>query len=128
MASMTFWLRVQPVGKARPRVTSKGTYMPKAYQAWRRGAESLLGLSLRDWADGSIDTWRALRAGAWCSLSITIQTPTGRMRPDIDNAAGAIMDALQGAHVIANDRQVRRLVVEVVRGETMIVVNVEVME
>lgn len=124
---MTFWLRMRPAGKARPRVTAKSTYMPKAYQAWRRQAESLIGLSLRDWAEEHLDTWRALRNGSDCSLSIVIETPTGRMRPDIDNAVGAIMDALQGAGVLANDRQVRRLSAEIRRGETLISIGLEVM-
>lgn len=128
MGSLSFALHVQPTGKARPRVTSKSTYMPKAYQAWRRKVESSLYFDARGFTDAQVAIWDELRAGANCSLSIVIATKTGNMRPDIDNAAGAIMDALQGAHVIANDRQVRRLVVEVVRGEAMIVVTVEVIE
>jgi Holliday junction resolvase RusA-like endonuclease len=50
-------------------------------------------------------------------VEVVIRTKSGNMKPDIDNAAGAYLDALQAAGVIANDCLVRRLVVEVQLGD-----------
>jgi Holliday junction resolvase RusA-like endonuclease len=94
---------MKPAAKARPRVTRNGTFMPPAYREWQRAF-----------------VWRAIgqhRGEYFGSLAIgvTIRTATGNMRPDVDNAAGAVLDALQDAGTIGNDSQVRRLFVEVVK-------------
>ena len=47
------------------------------------------------------------------ALSVTLQPPDHKMR-DIDNGLKALLDALQHAHVFANDNQVRRLAVEMI--------------
>jgi Holliday junction resolvase RusA-like endonuclease len=62
------------------------------------------------------------------AVAVTYRTATGNMRPDVDNAAGAVLDALQDAGIIANDSQVRRLLVEVVkapRADVGITVRIE---
>jgi Holliday junction resolvase RusA-like endonuclease len=52
-------------------------------------------------------------------------TPTGGCRPDLDNALGAVLDALEGI-VIVNDRQVRAGAYTISKGEEQrIVVEVE---
>lgn len=82
-----------PKGKARPRVTSRGTYMPHDYQAWR--------------AEFATHTrFQALgrRPLGWFAIGLTIGTPKGRMRPDLDNVLAAVLDALQDSGVIENDR------------------------
>ena len=64
-----------------------------------------------------------------CAITVTYHTATGNMKPDVDNAAGAVMDALQDAGIIKNDSQVRRLLVEVVkvpRADVGITVTIEV--
>lgn len=80
-----------PKAKARPRVTQNGTYMPPAYAQWKRDfAVACHGYP-----------WRVI--GRF-SIVIRFYTPTGRMRCDLDNAAAAVLDALQDAGVIENDR------------------------
>lgn len=98
-------LPLKPAAKARPRVTSKGTYMPRAYQEWRQEFRwSLVGQDRRP------------ILGPF-AVRVEFITPRGTMRPDLDNAIAAVLDALQDAAVIANDRNCRRLAAEVVRGK-----------
>lgn len=85
-----------PHAKARPRVTKHGTYMPEAYTKWRKSF-CLLSNPPKEPIPGSVQ------------VGIHIQTESGRMRPDLDNAAGAILDALQDAGVIENDKMVSGL-------------------
>ena len=101
-----------PAAKARPRVTSRGTYMPRKYQEWRR---EFVGH-----CEGSGQV-----SGPF-ALAVTFETKSGTMRPDLDNAAAAVLDALQDAEVIQNDRNCRRLFAEVVKAKgNRIVVDIE---
>lgn len=81
------------MAKARPRVTRRGTYMPRPYQDWRKLFCALCK------PPGSPLTGDL-------SVSLLVQTKSGKMRPDLDNVLGAVLDALQDAGVIANDRSV----------------------
>lgn len=115
-----------PVGKARPRVTKHGTFMPKRYQRWKREAKRRLS---KAWGDRE-----ALRF-AEVHIEIVIRRPkrlipreqggtlskAGWLRerespercgakPDLDNAVGAVLDALQEAGVLEDDKQVDELV------------------
>lgn len=93
-----------PAAKARPRVTSKGTYMPRAYQEWRQEFRwALIGQDRRP------------IAGLF-AVRVVFTTPRGTMRPDLDNALAAVLDALQDDGAIANDRNCRKLSAEVVKG------------
>lgn len=83
---------LKPAGKARPRVTENGTFMPPAYRAWKRAFVA--------WC---VDNVKARVVGPY-ALKVVFRTPNGRMRPDLDNAAGAVLDALQDAGVTENDR------------------------
>lgn len=83
------------VGKARPRVTSQGTFMPRAYQQWQRDAQTELRLQ-----------WRhrePLERVQW--LTVQFRCPLGRV--DLDNALGSVLDALVKAGVLRDDNATR---------------------
>ena len=103
---MIFTLPIEPKAKARPRVTSNGTYMPRDYQEWRERFVALVG-----------DQWRGEPFGMF-GIDLTVTTKTGRMRPDLDNVLGAVLDALQAARVVENDRMCRWAFCEIVKGKT----------
>jgi len=104
-----FWISGNVVPKARPRVTRRGTYLPKQYRGWRNQAE--------------VEIYRQL-----CDLNLSIKLPipranislifmgNHRKNADLDNLAGACLDALtlNGAGVILDDRVtcVPKLIVE----------------
>jgi Holliday junction resolvase RusA-like endonuclease len=123
MMSLTFSLRVKPAGKERPRVTRFGTFMPKAYEAWRE----LVRWQVRSQVPPAV----LPRLPLTCRLAFScfVSTPHGEMRPDLDNFAGALWDAIQvpakgGWGLIANDKQIKRMAAEVVAGPTQITFTV----
>jgi Holliday junction resolvase RusA-like endonuclease len=101
---IVFRAPVAPCAKPRPRFSSRGrhAYMPEAYRTWQRSFRAFMP---RRRIEGAV------------ALSITFATKSGRMRPDLDNAAGAVMDALQ-PDVIGNDRDVIELRARVVKSAT----------
>jgi len=100
--AVDLFVAMKPAAKARPRVTRRGVYMPKAYQVWRKTFQELA----RPQYQGEPFTCPVY-------LAVIFSTKTGTMRPDIDNAAGAVLDALQ-PWFIKNDSQVRELIAGVV--------------
>ena len=86
---------LEPFGKARPRVTAGHTYMPREYIAARDALRLLFGpvtveppwsldvTAVRAMPPSWSKRKRAEMSGAWCAS-----------RPDADNIAGAVMDAL----------------------------------
>lgn len=80
-----------PMPKKRPRVTARGTYMPPEYTEWKRD----FGTHCR-----GVKPF----GGVGFGISVRFVTATGRMRCDLDNALGAVLDALQDAGIIQNDR------------------------
>nr|CAD5943501.1 hypothetical protein NO713_02076 [Planktothrix pseudagardhii] len=87
------------VPKARPRVTSNGTYLPPRYRAWRNRAEVEI---YRQISEQNITHKFPLRKAA-----IVIRLlGNHRTNSDIDNLAGACLDALtlNGAGVLIDDR------------------------
>ena len=95
-----FFVAMPPMGKARPRVTRSGhCFMPNSYAKWKK-----------DFAARAIFAWRPWPniTGPF-SIKIIIGTKTGKMRSDLDNSAGSVLDALQDAGLIANDRDCRQL-------------------
>jgi Holliday junction resolvase RusA-like endonuclease len=105
MGAVFLVVPLAPQAKARPRVTSRGTYMPPHYQAWR----------LDFVAACNTQKWEPI-AGPF-DISIRFITKSGVMRPDLDNALGACLDALQDAGVIENDKACKRLEAEVAKGK-----------
>lgn len=101
-----------PAAKARPRVTARGTYMPHDYLRWR----SWFAMVARgQWLTDGFRLRPAITVPV--AVSITYRTATGNMRPDLDNGAGACLDGLQEAKILANDSLVRRLLVEVIKAK-----------
>lgn len=91
---------MSPMGKARPRVTRSGhAYMPKQYTEWKKSFGARAKLL---WAP-----WHPIEGPF--AIRITLGTKSGKMRSDIDNAAGSVLDALQDAGLIKNDRDCRQL-------------------
>lgn len=92
-------IEIEPKGKARPRVTKTGhAFMPPEYMQWKQKL-GLLMLAHRHKA--TLPITEPIR------ICTTFYTPTGNCRSDIDNAHAAVLDALQDAGWINNDRQVR---------------------
>jgi Holliday junction resolvase RusA-like endonuclease len=116
----------KPCAKARPRVTRNGTYMPKDYQEWRDRFAWQARLELADFDCRGTATEPDPMTGR-LSVSVEYRTASGNMRPDLDNALGAVLDALQPA-TISNDGNVRELhgkVVKAKRQDCGITVTIE---
>ncbi|EDZ96965.1 endodeoxyribonuclease RusA [Limnospira maxima CS-328] len=96
---ISFVIEGAVVPKARPRVTSNGTYLPPRYREWRNRAEVEL---YRQISERNLTNKFPLRRAA-----VTIRLfGNHRTNSDIDNLAGACLDALtlQGAGVLMDDR------------------------
>lgn len=93
------WIPGNVVPKARPRVTRNGTYLPKSYRAWRNHAEVEIYRQLSELnLQGKLPIQKA---------NITCRfLGSHRRNSDLDNLAGACLDALtlKGAGVIQDDR------------------------
>lgn len=87
---------IRPFGKARPRVTRYGTFMPDDYEASRQALMLLFG--------GKILTDKPLHLSVVAVRSMPKSWSRGRRRetdgqvcltkPDLDNILGAVMDAI----------------------------------
>ena len=110
----------KPMAKARPRFGQGYVHMPKPYvdwkyafaarAKWQYNGEPIVGL---------------------LSVDVVFKTQTGSMRPDLDNAFGAVADALQEAGVIGNDRQIVGLCCHVEKAkkpDVGIMVTIDVIE
>jgi Holliday junction resolvase RusA-like endonuclease len=119
---MTQTIRIpgEPVGKARPRVTSGGhAYTPARTRAWESAAALLMMRGLAP-----------LPAGVPLRLEVVAHHPAplrkappagspcmgGGRRPDLDNVIKAAADALQIAGVVPDDRQIVAVVARSVYG------------
>ena len=109
MRDWTVTLPVRGRAKARPRVTRHGTYMPADYMRWRRETAMLVKASgMPEQFTGPVQLTVLFDSD---SMHIHVQELEGLVRPkhvraDVDNLVGAVMDMLQDAGVIANDRLV----------------------
>ena len=72
--------------------------MPVSYMKWRSRF-----VVLSKTGKGDIPVQAPL------SIIVLVRTASGKMRPDLDNVGAAVLDALQDAGVIANDRDAVRL-------------------
>ena len=115
-------------GKARPRVTRKGTFMPHPYERWMKRA------CLRAKAAHALDGATTITTPVAISIVVTVWAPERRpaktaparplwhkptatkkvfpwigTRGDADNVAGSVLDALVKARVIDDDRLVGKL-------------------
>ena len=103
---LNFMIPMKAMGKARPRVCGRHAFMPKKYMDWKalfgRHALSIAG-------DRSI-------AGRFGIVG-SIVTKSGKMRSDLDNSIGSILDALQDAGIIGNDRDCVSINMDLGQGE-----------
>lgn len=83
-------VNIKPMGKARPRITTNGTFMPPAYKKWQKDFRILFGgfdidglVSLHVTAVRKLPKRTSNKPGDYCTAG-----------PDSDNIAGAVMDAL----------------------------------
>lgn len=100
MTTLVLTLPGKVVPKARPRVSRGHAYLPKRY---------------RDWKDGAIAHFVSQCPAGWQPLTLAaIGIQFSRQRGDLDNLAGAVLDALVQAGVLVDDRLtvVRRLSVD----------------
>ncbi len=87
------------VPKARPRVTTNGTYLPPRYRTWRNQAEVEI---YRQVSELNLEVNLPIKKAA---ISISF-CGKHRTNSDLDNLAGACLDALtlNGAGVLEDDR------------------------
>lgn len=104
---------MRPCAKARPRFARGRTYMPADYVAWKE-----------EFAMRAKEQYRGEVLTSPLVLTVTFATPTGKIRPDGDNAIGSIMDSLQ-PYPVANDRQFVALHMGIVKGPQEIRVTIE---
>lgn len=109
MIDIVACIEIEPKGKARPRVTKNGTFMPDDYRAWKHRLGMLM-LAHRGKAELPIKG--PVRIGT------IFYTPSGSCRSDLDNSHAAVLDALQDAGWILNDRQVKAGVYAIERRPT----------
>lgn len=94
--------------KPRPRVTKHGTYNPKDYTEWKEDIAEYLGVVGFEPHVGRVE----VRLAFGRSTTLVIVSDSDRMRHgryDIDNGCGGVLDALQEATLITNDRDVVEL-------------------
>ena len=113
---ISIFIPMAPLGKARPRVTKRGTYMPVKYSKWKAEFGTRAKLA---WAPFHPIT------GPF-SMRVIFGTLTGKMRSDLDNCWGSVADALQDVGLIANDRDCRQLMARIITSDAPgILVEVE---
>jgi Holliday junction resolvase RusA-like endonuclease len=110
---VTLRIPMRALGKARPRVTRWGTYMPKSYTKW-----------LEEFRTRAKEQYRGEVLTSPLILSCTFSSPSGKQRSDLDNCVGSVADAIQ-PWLIANDRQVMELHAWYVHGPLGILVQIE---
>jgi len=96
---ITAFLAMKPMGKARPRFGKGRAFMPPKYMKWKREFITRLRLATGP-QDPLVGTF---------ALAVTITRKSGKMKSDLDNVAGSILDALQDGSFIVNDRDCRSL-------------------
>ncbi len=92
--TLIFWIPGSVTPKARPRVTSNGTFLPKRYREWRLRAEGEIIMQVHQMSPlPQLPIERA-------ALRIILR---GKHRGDGDNAIGSVCDALVGAGIFSDD-------------------------
>jgi len=103
--SVVFTVDMPPMGKARPRMGKYGVHMPKDYMLWKQKFGALARQKSNLCINGKF------------IIHISISTTSGKMRSDIDNAAGSVLDALQDVGIIENDRDCIGLYVDLLKDD-----------
>lgn len=90
--------------KARPRVTSRGTYMPKAYTEWKKAVGMIMALRMKP-LTGRVQVSMVFHSDHF-TISVNKTEKERHGRADLDNLIGGVLDALVDAGVIEDDRDV----------------------
>ncbi len=95
MASITKTIPMKAFGKARPRVTRNGTYMPRDYEANRDALRWQFGPHVPDGlVHLSVTAVRAMPKSWSKKKREQMRGQYAKPKPDIDNVVGAVMDSL----------------------------------
>lgn len=96
MSEIIIFLEGSVVPKPRPRVTSRGTYLPHRYLDWRKFAEAEIYKQLMEkYPLSSLPIQRA-------SVQVLL-AGKHRMSSDADNLIGACLDAMVSIGLLKND-------------------------
>jgi Holliday junction resolvase RusA-like endonuclease len=107
----SFFLEIKPVSKGRPRLGRSGTYTPKKTAQYEAMVKSLMAINLR----GIQPTDKPIVM----ELVFNFKSPKSHKRkgiapntarPDIDNLAKAVLDALNGV-VYLDDCQIHKITI-----------------
>jgi Holliday junction resolvase RusA-like endonuclease len=117
--SLKLHVPIPPKSKARPRVTMRGTFMPKDYMDWKKRVRDFIkqSVGLVHFGRGPLSMSLVLYKTSFHLTIESIADDHVYLRGDVDNMAGGIMDAIQAAKgetgLYDNDSQVRELHVRV---------------
>jgi Holliday junction resolvase RusA-like endonuclease len=98
----TFTVPFKPAGKERPRFANGRTYMPPKYVKWKTDFfRHCIRLD---------QPHRRIHLTGNLIFTVVFKSKTGKIRPDLDNAVGSILDSIQDEGgrlgLISNDRQI----------------------
>lgn len=104
----------QPIGKQRPRLSTRGgfarAYTPAPTVRWEKAAAAIMAKQPRDFDSGAMVTVRMIAVMKRPQRLLRKRDPDGRMwcdaKPDVDNVAKALLDSAVRAGVIDDDKQV----------------------
>ena len=106
------FVELPAMAKPRARVTRRGTYMPKEYREWKEDVGWLVKTAMRQQNIDPLTSRVYVRLDLSKNGFLLVLEESSLKRfgsADIDNLAGGVLDALQDAEVIANDRDVVKL-------------------
>ena len=107
MPVVSFLLRIDPVPASRPRVTRNGiSYYADPYKSFKKDAPAIIRSTYK-----SEPITGLVNVHIKCYVLRPKTTKLLTPRPDVDNYAKAVLDAMNGI-VLEDDRQVVKLVVE----------------
>lgn len=124
----------KPQGKGRPRVTRNGTYTPKATKEYQRTISTCAKLSNNIYYEKE-----PLSATILCFYPIPKNTPKYKrkmmiegktypmVKPDLDNVAKAILDALNGVCYKDDNQIVELHIKKKYSDEPRVIVKIEVL-
>jgi len=115
---MEIILPLEPIPCPRPRIMTRGkfahAYYPASYKKWKEAAAEAIGAQIQD----AQPVAGPVNVTIECAVKRPKTTKLSHPKPDVDNYAKAVMDALTASSVWSDDSQVIRLVVTKVWAET----------